>query len=208
MKSLSFNKTLGQSLIRLLPQGVSHFTISPSGEITIVVFASEIVAVLTFLRDHTSLQCKVLADITAIDYPNRSPRFDVVYQLLSIRFNQRIKVKVLVDEQTPIESVVPVYSTANWFEREVWDLFGVFFINHPDLRRILTDYGFEGHPMRKDFPLSGYSEVRYDERQQRVVCEPLELAQEFRSFDFSSPWQQNENSNLIGSLLSFKEPLI
>jgi len=131
-----------------------------------------------------------MTDLCAVDYPERKARFEIVYNLISIRYNTRIRVKTSVDEVTPVDSVCDIFQAANWWEREVWDLFGVFFSNHPDLRRILTDYGFEGHPLRKDFPLSGYVEVRYDETQKRVVCEPVELSQEFRAFDFSSPWEQ------------------
>jgi NADH/F420H2 dehydrogenase subunit C len=131
-----------------------------------------------------------MTDLCAVDYPEREARFEIVYNMISVRYNSRIRVKTSVNEVTPVDSVAEVFKAANWWEREVWDLFGVFFSNHPDLRRILTDYGFEGHPLRKDFPLSGYVEVRYDETAKRVVCEPVELTQEFRSFDFASPWDQ------------------
>merc|ERR1711860_391852 len=131
-----------------------------------------------------------ITDITAIDVPTRDYRFEIVYIMLSLRYNARIKVKTYTDELTPIDSITPILEGANWYEREIWDLYGVFFANHPDLRRILTDYGFEGHPFRKDFPLSGYTEVRYDEELKRCVVEPLELAQEFRKFEYSSPWEQ------------------
>ena len=131
----------------------------------------------------------MLIDITAVDYPLRSSRFEVVYQLLSIHYNARIRVKTNVDELTPIESVSSLFPSANWFERETWDMFGICFLNHPDLRRIFTDYGFEGHPLRKDFPVSGYVEFRYDDSKKRVISEPVELAQEFRYFDFASPWE-------------------
>ena len=131
----------------------------------------------------------MLIDICGVDYPARKERFDVVYHLLSPRLNQRIRVKLTTDEVTPVPSVVGVFPAANWFEREAYDMYGILFSGHPDLRRILTDYGFQGHPMRKDFPLTGYVEVRYDEEQKRVVYEPVELTQEFRSFDFESPWE-------------------
>ncbi len=144
---------------------------------------------LLFLRDYHASQFATLVDIYAVDYPERESRFEVIYELLSYRWNSRLSVKTSVSETQGIPSVVSVYPNANWAEREVWDMNGVFFYNHPDLRRILTDYGFQGHPLRKDFPLSGYSEVRYDEQLKRVVQEPLELAQEFRAFDFSSPWE-------------------
>lgn len=141
------------------------------------------------LRDDPQLLFKVLVDVTAVDYPGRPERFEVVYQLLSIRLNRRVRVKVTADETTPVPSITSIFSSAGWYEREVWDLFGIYFADHPDLRRILTDYGFDGHPMRKDFPLTGYVEVRYDEDRKRVVYEPVRLKQEFRTFDFLSPWE-------------------
>jgi NADH-quinone oxidoreductase subunit C len=159
------------------------------GELTLLVAAEEIVRVLTFLRDDPHCLFVSLMDLCGADYPGREKRFDVVYHLLSYRHNRRIRVKVEADEVTPVPSVIDVYPTANWFEREAYDLYGVLFSGHPDLRRILTDYGFEGHPLRKDFPLSGFVEVRYDEEQKRVVYEPIKLQQEFRSFDFLSPWE-------------------
>jgi NADH dehydrogenase (ubiquinone) Fe-S protein 3 len=131
----------------------------------------------------------MLIDVTAVDYPSRAHRFELVYQLLSIQYNARIRVKTTIDELTAVESVTPLFSAANWFERETWDMFGICFLHHPDLRRILTDYGFEGHPLRKDFPVSGYIEFRYDDSKKRVISEPLELSQEFRYFDFASPWE-------------------
>jgi len=127
--------------------------------------------------------------LTAVDYPSRLKRFEVVYNLLSIQYNSRIRIKTLVDELSPLDSLVSIYSASNWFERETWDMFGIFFTQHPDLRRILTDYGFEGHPLRKDFPLSGFVEVRYDDTEKRVITEPIEMTQEFRYFDFSNPWE-------------------
>lgn len=162
------------------------------GELTLSVARNAIVRALTFLRDDTNCLFKMLVDVCGVDYPEREERFEVVYHLLSLKHNQRIRVKVSTDEDTPVPSVVGVFSTANWFEREVWDLYGVFFSDHPDLRRILTDYGFEGHPQRKDFPLTGYVEVRYDDEQKRVVYEPVKLTQEFRRFDFLSPWEGAE----------------
>ena len=128
-------------------------------------------------------------DVTAVDYPTKNERFEVVYNLLSLQYNTRIRIKTHINELTPVDSLVPVYNSASWWERETWDMFGIFFANHPDLRRILTDYGFEGHPLRKDFPLSGYVEVRYDDSEKRVVTEAVELTQDFRYFDFSSPWE-------------------
>ena len=159
------------------------------GELMLSTDVKGLVKLLSYLRDDQNCQFKQLVDITAVDFPDRSPRFDVVYNLLSLKHNQRIRIKLATDAGTPVPSVASVYSSANWFEREVWDLFGLFFSDHPDLRRILTDYGFEGHPLRKDFPLTGYVEVRYDEDQKRVVYEPVKLTQEFRSFDFESPWE-------------------
>ncbi len=159
------------------------------GELMVTAAAAAVPKLLTFLRDDQNCQFKQLVDVTAVDYPEREARFTVVYNLLSLRHNQRIRVKTAVAEGATLASVVGVFSSANWFEREVWDLFGVAFSGHPDLRRILTDYGFEGHPLRKDFPLTGHVEVRYDEDQKRVVYEPVKLTQEFRSFDFMSPWE-------------------
>ena len=156
-------------------------------ELTLDVARDKIVEVLTFLRDDAKCQFEVLIDICGVDWPAREKRFDVVYHLLSPRLNQRIRVKLMTDETTPVASVVEVFSAANWFEREAYDMYGILFSGHPDLRRILTDYGFQGHPLRKDFPLTGYVEVRYDDEQKRVVYEPVELTQEFRSFDFESP---------------------
>jgi NADH-quinone oxidoreductase subunit C len=159
------------------------------GELAVVVKADHLIKFMTFLRDDPNCLFKVLVDITAVDHPARSARFEVVYNLLSLKHNLRIRVKLATDEDTPVPSLVGTFSSANWFEREVWDFFGVLFKEHPDLRRILTDYGFEGHPLRKDFPLTGYVEVRYDEERKKVVYEPVKLVQEFRSFDFVSPWE-------------------
>ena len=159
------------------------------GELTLVVQGAEIVRVLTFLRDDPALLFKELVDLCGVDYPSRERRFDVVYHLLSVRHNQRLRVKVETDEATPVPSVMAVFPTADWFEREAWDMYGILFSGHPDLRRILTDYGFEGHPLRKDFPMTGYVEMRYDEEQKRVVYEPVQLRQDFRNWDFLSPWE-------------------
>jgi NADH-quinone oxidoreductase subunit C len=159
------------------------------GELVVLARPEQIVRLLTFLRDDSNCQFKVLVDICGVDWPERAERFDVVYHLLSLKHNQRVRVKVATDERTPVPSVTGVYSAAGWFEREAFDLFGILFSGHPDLRRILSDYGFEGHPLRKDFPLTGHVEVRYDEAQKRVVYEPVTLQQEFRKFDFMSPWE-------------------
>lgn len=168
------------------------------GELMVTVKRPAILAVLTALRDDPATRFEQLTDITAVDYPDRAERFEVVYQLLSYTHNRRMRVKLATDEDTPVPSAVAVFSAANWFEREVWDLFGIFFENHPDLRRILTDYGFEGHPFRKDFPLTGYVEARYDEDQKRVIYEPVRLTQDFRAFDFLSPWEGMTNVMLPG----------
>jgi NADH-quinone oxidoreductase subunit C len=159
------------------------------GELTIEVPASDIVKVMHFLRDDPSCRFVCFIDVCGADYPGRELRFDVVYHLLSPCKNQRIRVKVATDEMTPVPSIVEVFPAANWFEREAFDLYGVLFSGHPDLRRILTDYGFEGHPLRKDFPLTGHVELRYDDEQKRVVYEPVKLVQEFRKFDYLSPWE-------------------
>ena len=158
-------------------------------ELVVEARAERLVRLLTFLRDRPQCLFRVLVDITAVDYPDRPARFDVVYHLLSLKLNQRIRVKVQTDEQTPVPSVTSVFSAAGWYERETWDMYGVMFADNGDLRRLLTDYGFEGHPLRKDFPLTGFTEVRYDEEQKRVVYEPVSLTQEFRRFDFMSPWE-------------------
>lgn len=159
------------------------------GELTLEAEAADIVEVLTFLRDDAQCQFISFIDICGADYPARLRRFDVVYHLLSPRQNQRVRVKVQTDENTPVPSVTPVYSGADWFEREAYDLYGILFTGHPELRRILTDYGFDGHPLRKDFPLTGFVEVRYDDEAKRVIYEKVELKQEFRNFDFLSPWE-------------------
>lgn len=158
-------------------------------ELMVTVERQSIVRVLTYLRDSESFCFVQLMDVCGVDYLGREPRFDVVYNLLSLLHNRRLRLKVEVEEGMPVPSVTSVYSCANWWEREVFDLYGIPFDDHPDLRRILTDYGFEGHPMRKDFPLTGYVEVRYDEEQKRVVYEPVKLPQAFRTFDFESPWE-------------------
>ncbi len=159
------------------------------GELTVFVHRERILDVLTKLRDDLDFQFASLVDLTAADYPERPERFEIVYAMLSYKLNLRIRVKLTTDEATPVKSAHAIFPCANWFEREVWDMYGVAFEGHPDMRRILTDYGFEGHPLRKDFPLTGYVEVRYSEEHKRVVYEPVKLTQEFRSFDFLSPWE-------------------
>ncbi len=159
------------------------------GELTLVAPVASIIRVLTFLRDDVQCQFINLTDISGVDYPQRVNRFDVVYQLMSPRQNLRIRVKVQANEDTLVPSAVPVFIGAEWYEREIYDMYGVLFSGHPDLRRILTDYGFEGHPLRKDFPMTGFVEVRYSDELKRVIYEPVQLRQEFRNFDFLSPWE-------------------
>ncbi len=167
-------------------------TVTAHGELFVEVRADAIEKVLTFLRDDTTCKFQVLCDVCGVDYPERPQRFDVVYNLLSLKHNQRVTVKLKTDARTPVPSVVSLYPTANWFEREAWDMYGIMFSGHPDLRRMLTDYGFDGHPLRKDFPLTGHVEMRYSEDEKRVVYEPVSLVQEFRKFDFQSPWEGTE----------------
>jgi NADH-quinone oxidoreductase subunit C len=159
------------------------------GELTLVANLANLEALVEFLRDDASCRFSSLVDITAVDYPERAQRFDVVYHFLSMYRNQRIRVKVAVREEEMVPSLVDLHPSANWFEREVFDMFGILFSGHPDLRRLLTDYGFRGYPLRKDFPTTGYTEVRYDEALKRVVYEPVNLVQEYRQFDFMSPWE-------------------
>ncbi|MFN0044451.1 MAG: NADH-quinone oxidoreductase subunit C [Alphaproteobacteria bacterium] len=179
---------LGEYVAAALPQYVQSWSVALD-ELTVVTRAGAVGVVLRFLRDDSNCQFKCLVDIAGVDFPARDQRFEVVYNLLSTKHNQRVRVKIAADETTPVPSVTPIFSSAGWYEREAWDLFGIFFADHPDLRRILTDYGFEGHPLRKDFPLTGHVEVRYDDEAKRVVYEPVRLTQDFRSFDFLSPWE-------------------
>jgi len=174
-----------------LPNAVLR-TETVRGELVVWVKRDGVIAAATFLRDSAACDCKMLIDVCGVDYPEREERFEVVYHLLSHRLNHRIRMKVATDEDTPVPSIAGVFSSAGWFEREAYDLYGILFSDHPDLRRILTDYGFEGHPLRKDFPLTGHVEVRYDDEQKRVVYEPVRLTQDFRSFDFESPWEGPE----------------
>lgn len=184
-------KELGDHILGKLGGAVVECSLA-YGELNVLAQAPQIVSVLTFLRDDAECRFTTLIDITAVDYPARERRFDVVYHLLSMQKNRRIRIKVTADEETQVPSVAGVFPAANWFERETFDMYGVLFSGHPDLRRILTDYGFSGYPLRKDFPLTGYVEVRYDDDQKRVVYEPVKLVQEFRSFDFLSPWEGSE----------------
>ncbi len=181
-------RDLGDYLTSALGEDLQSYEIGHE-QLNLHIPRRSLLKVLTLLRDDQNCQFKQLVDVTAVDRPEQPERFEVVYNLLSLKLNQRIRVKATTDERTPVDSACGVFSSANWPEREVWDLFGVFFTGHPDLRRILTDYGFEGHPLRKDFPLTGFKEVRYDEEQKRVVYEPVKLPQEFRHFDFVSPWE-------------------
>lgn len=162
------------------------------GELTLVANLAHLEALVEFLRDDASCRFSSLVDITAVDYPERGQRFDMVYHFLSMYRNHRIRVKVAVREEEMVPSLIAIHPSANWFEREVFDMFGILFSGHPDLRRILTDYGFRGYPLRKDFPTTGYTEVRYDEALKRVVYEPVNLVQEYRQFDFMSPWEGAE----------------
>lgn len=159
------------------------------GEFTVMVKREAIGQFLSFLKDDSQCRFETLVDICGADYPERAERFEVVYHLLSMRLNQRLRVKVRTDETSAVPSVISVFPAANWYEREAFDMYGIVFADHPDLRRILTDYGFEGYPLRKDFPLTGHVELRYDDAQKRVVYEPVKLVQEFRNFDFVSPWE-------------------
>ena len=179
---------LVEHLAAALPGVVQDYEIH-HGELAVRLPREAIIEALTFLRDDSQCRFTVLCDICGVDYPDRPLRFEVVYHLLSMRLNQRIRLKIETDEEQPVPSAVALFSSAGWWEREAWDLFGIYFADNPDLRRILTDYGFEGHPLRKDFPLTGFVEMRYDEDQKAVVYEPVRLQQEFRSFDFLSPWE-------------------
>jgi NADH-quinone oxidoreductase subunit C len=179
---------LGKTIAAALPASVAGYTVAYH-ELNVTARASDIVAVMRFLRDDVRCQFINFIDVTAVDWPGRDQRFDVVYHLLSPKLNLRVRVKTPTDEDTAVPSIIDVFPGAEWFERETYDLYGVVFIGHPDMRRILTDYGFEGHPLRKDFPLTGFVEVRYDDELKRVVYEPVRLTQEFRNFDFLSPWE-------------------
>jgi NADH-quinone oxidoreductase subunit C len=182
---------LGEHITSSLGQAVLEVKVE-YGELTVTVRTDLVKFVLSFLRDDPICRFLVLIDICGVDFPNRTQRFDVVYHLLSLHQNQRVRVKASTDEEVPVPSVIDLFPAANWYEREAFDLYGILFSEHPDLRRLLTDYGFQGHPLRKDFPLTGHLEVRYDDEQKRVVYEPVSLTQEFRSFDFVSPWEGAE----------------
>ena len=180
-------EALGQAIVANAAGAITTFSVA-FGELTVTGPAGRVVDALTFLRDHPDCRFHQLVDLCGVDYPERPLRFDVVYHLLSLVKNHRIRLKVQTDEDTAVASVADLFPAANWFEREAFDMYGIFFSGHPDLRRLLTDYGFHGHPLRKDFPMTGYVEVRYDDELKRVVYEPVKIA-EFRQFDFLSPWE-------------------
>ena len=181
-------RDLGEHVAASLSDYV-HDAAVVGGELVVAARADQVARVLKFLKDDPRCRFEQLIDLCGVDYPERDPRFDVVYHLLSMGHNRRLRLKVGVNEGQPVPSVVTVYPSAGWWERETWDLYGIHFAGNPDLRRLLTDYGFDGHPLRKDFPLTGYVELRYDGEQKRVVYEPVKLTQEFRRFDFLSPWE-------------------
>lgn len=198
-------RALRDSILAAMPSLIAETSIAHS-EVTLLVGAPQLLDVLRRLRDDPAFLFSCLIDITAVDYPSREKRFEVVYHFLSPRHVRRIRVKCATDEETPIPSAIEVFAGANWYEREVYDMFGVIFSGHPDLRRLLTDYGFEGHPLRKDFPMTGYVEVRWDDEQKRVVYEPVLLTQEFRAFDFLSPWEGSVPYVLPGDEKANGEP--
>ena len=179
---------LGQTIVSALPGAATGHSVA-FNQLTVDVEAAGIVEVVKYLRDDPKCRFVNFTDITAVDYPDREKRFDVIYHFLSPTLNTRIRLRAQADETTQVPSLIEVFPGADWFEREAYDLYGVFFVGHPDMRRILTDYGFEGHPLRKDFPLTGFLEVRYDDQEKRVVYEPVRLNQEFRKFDILSPWE-------------------
>lgn len=179
---------LGEYIKFALGERLTGFA-AAHGQLALTVRRDDIIAVMRFLHDDSRCRFVNITDVCGVDYPDRAERFDVVYHLLSPTQNARVRVKLTTDEETPVPSITEIYPGANWFEREAYDFYGILFSGHPDLRRLLTDYGFDGHPLRKDFPLTGYVEVRYDEERKRVVYEPVSLNQEFRNFDYMSPWE-------------------
>ena len=185
--ALKILNNYGNFLMKVLP--ILNFS-SNNKELSIYVPANKIYPIIFFLKNHTNAQYKLLSDLCVVDYINKSQRFNVVYNLLSINYNSRIRIKIYVNELQPVDSISTIYRAANWWEREAWDMFGVFFTNHSDLRRILTDYGFEGYPLRKDFPLSGFLEVYYNELKKRVVYEPINLSQQYRLFEYNAIWNK------------------
>ncbi|KAI8897848.1 hypothetical protein BC833DRAFT_539787 [Globomyces pollinis-pini] len=195
---------LGKYIASCLPKHIQQFSVYKD-ELVLNVAPKSLLPTLNFLKLHQATQFAQLVEIAGVDYPTKANRFELVYCLLSLQFNNRIIVKTFADEVSPVPSVTGIYKGANWMEREVYDMYGVFFTGHPDLRRILTDYGFEGYPLRKDFPLTGYVEVRYDDAKKRVVAEPLELAQAFRMFEYQSPWEQTGAGKDVPKALPVKE---
>ena len=184
--SFMLTTKFSENLLKKLPF-IQYLTVN-NLEICVKIPINKLLSSLIFFKNHTHTQYKLLSEICVIDFPTRSNRFDIIYTLLSLQFNSRIKIRITCHELQTIPSATSIFPCANWWEREIWDMFGIFYSNHPDLRRILSDYGFEGHPLRKDFPLSGFSEVRYCELKKRVIYEPVTMPQEFRSFDFENPW--------------------
>jgi NADH-quinone oxidoreductase subunit C len=179
-----------EKTLELIKENISPIeTRIVNDQIEIIIDKEKLISSIIFLKDNIDCQFKQLTDLAGVDYPGRKSRFEIVYHLLSFKFNFRIRVKVLIDEDSSVESLTPVFPCANWFEREAFDMYGIQFIGHPDMRRILTDYGFEGHPLRKDFPLTGNVEVRYNEIEKKVVYEPVKLQQDYRNFDIQSPWE-------------------
>ena len=179
-----------EKTLELIKENISPIeTRIVNDQIEIIIDKEKLISSIIFLKDNIDCQFKQLTDLAGVDYPGRKSRFEIVYHLLSFKFNFRIRVKVLIDEDSSIESLTPVFPCANWFEREAFDMYGIQFVGHPDMRRILTDYGFEGHPLRKDFPLTGNVEVRYNEIEKKVVYEPVKLQQDYRNFDIQSPWE-------------------
>ena len=179
---------IAERLEARLPEALKSYRIT-HGELTLLIERDHVSGVMQFLRDDTECLFETLIDLCGVDYPDRTERFEVVYHLLSMKLNQRVRVKLSTDENTAVASIVEIFPCANWYEREAFDMYGIQFSGHPDLRRLLTDYGFEGYPLRKDIPLTGHVEVRYDDLEKRVVYEPVQLTQEYRSFDFLSPWE-------------------
>ncbi|KAJ3272329.1 hypothetical protein HDV01_005763 [Terramyces sp. JEL0728] len=193
------HQKLGDYISKCVPKYIQQFSVYKD-ELVLNVAPSALLPTLQFLKLHSATQFTQLVDIAGVDYPTKQNRFEIVYCLLSIPYNTRIIVKTYASEISPVPSVTDIFKGANWMEREVYDMYGVFFTGHPDLRRILTDYGFEGYPLRKDFPLTGYVEVRYDDAKKRVVAEPLELAQSFRMFEYQSPWEQSGAGKAVPKL--------
>ena len=197
---------LGQAVVSAFSEGTVRAEVAHD-ELTLLAQASDIVAIATFLRDDPRCLFVSFTDLCGVDYPQREKRFDVVLHLMSPKHNRRIRVKVMTDEMTPVPSLTSVYPAANWYEREAYDLYGILFTGHPDLRRILTDYGFEGHPLRKDFPMTGFVEVWWNDAEKRVVNQPVRLTQDYRDWDFLSPWEAMDIASLPGDEKASKAPV-